>query len=880
MYRQKARLIGFMLALLLFLTATAVSVSAQEEETYEVRYTHTVRVNGETFVATATGAANATTGSFIMESTIENYIAGYSRWPVSWVTKSITTIMPTISLEVGSAQNLLSLTNGELGFTATSITENEYASILTQIDVQLQDGMVIADVVSEGEASYPEIIGMGEGPLVLTQIPNAEGGFSERGMKTMIGSDGERIQIPYEAEYQGLLLPAVQTRTVEVIVLEESEDSLEVTLEYNGTVRPRDGVDGTLVACREGGYSVEEDFMMQGNEPADGNPYISDGDLLSFNGQVCARNADLLRQFDVPYDLGLDAVDIIGIEPGLVAFSTELDSPFGSFTAGDLLFTNGGSIPNAMLTTRFQIPYDIGLDSVHLVGEPERIREFANFILDFNDWEPGVLQELLEEFDIDIWYSIEGTWQFTQEDLILDGDLLSARLGIVVLSQPQLINPPAPAGIPEGVDFGLDGATTTRQGDREVLLFSTEIMMLGEPNFTDGDALRVGGAVATPFYQFAAPFNASVRFLGLDAIHRTYREPNFDPNIQTVCGDSRYISDFAGGAAPPNSINPAFTGYYLDPAEPGVERPCGQFVPIDGFLPDTGVERFRVVYREVSEPESAATPIQTSWNLSTFDPIDGCTHTGTMLATDADGWMDVNNYLEAKTGLDVNGDSVHFTDGCVNSGLRLAVWDTLALPEGSTVGRDREDHYVVWLEWDNGPSSTVEREPVEHHIQLDNTRPELPAYPDALQVRLMDGTTTVFACGEAPEGTSDFQIWGQFEDAHYYGFRLVVRGGDPPATQTYPGSGWHRYYEPNDGTILPGPVDLKNTDGFGTVGTGLQHLRNIDMTDLGDNFTDCCYLLEMYVIDRTIRHSFNGISANGIGAWESGPAFVTFSASP
>jgi len=36
----------------------------------------------------------------------------------------------------------------------------------------------------------------------------------------------------------------------------------------------------------------------------------------------------------------------------------------------------------------------------------------------------------------------------------------------------------------------------------------------------------------------------------------------------------------------------------------------------------------------------------------------------------------------------------------------------------------------------------------------------------------------------------------------------------------------------------------------------------------------------MYVRDRTIRHNFNNISANGTIPWESGPAFVTFSASP
>ena len=49
------------------------------------------------------------------------------------------------------------------------------------------------------------------------------------------------------------------------------------------------------------------------------DPYVSDGDLLSITGDVCARNADLLRAFDVKTDLGLDAVDILDVERRLVA---------------------------------------------------------------------------------------------------------------------------------------------------------------------------------------------------------------------------------------------------------------------------------------------------------------------------------------------------------------------------------------------------------------------------------------------------------------------------------------------------------------------------------------------------------------------------------
>ena len=94
-----------------------------------------------------------------------------------------------------------------------------------------------------------------------------------------------------------------------------------------------------LEKCQEGAFSTEEDFVMQEGEQYDGSPYISDGDLLSFNGVVCARNHDLLAAFAVGRympDLGLDALDILDITDRIIAFSTELDDPESRFESGDL----------------------------------------------------------------------------------------------------------------------------------------------------------------------------------------------------------------------------------------------------------------------------------------------------------------------------------------------------------------------------------------------------------------------------------------------------------------------------------------------------------------------------------------------------------------
>ncbi|MBK8027716.1 MAG: hypothetical protein IPK19_41635 [Chloroflexi bacterium] len=633
----------------------------------------------------------------------------------------------------------------------------------------------------------------------------------------------------------------------------------------------------TLEWCRSGAFSTEEDFISHGPVPFDGNRYISDGDLLSFDGRVCARNAWLARQFDVVQDLGLDAVDILDFERGIVAFSTELDSPHGNFTAGDVLFTPGFRIPNQALVAPFQISFNIGLDGLHFVGSDENLRRFIDIATGTppDDWLGGKLQGVLHELNIDIWFSVEGTAPYLRNSLILDGDVLSARHGIVLPHQSQLLSPPTPAGIPmRGVDFGLDGLTGRREPDRRSLLFSTEILYDGESSFTDGDVLRYGGAIVFHNEDLVAPFEPAARFLGVDAIHIAFREPVYDPNIQTMCGDDHLVADFEGGVASIGSVNPAFTGLYRNATDPDFRQPCGQYVPFDGFLPDSEVKRFRVVVREIAEAVPAVgtgTGIQTTWQIANWDPwLGACSYNPAValtLQTDPDGWMEALPYLEAKTGFDVDGDGVRFSNACVNAGLRLAVWDTLSLPAGPAAGRDREDHYVVWLEWED--SAGLHREPVDHHIQLDNTRPVV----SGLEMQLPDEGKVVQACGEAPAGASVFEVWGEFSDDHYLAFSLYVRGGSPPATVTY---GPHYHFDADDGS------GFKNTDATGTVGSGLVHLRDIDMQDLGESFTDCCYILELYVDDSTIRHSFNHRLAWYIGTWPGipYPRFITFAAAP
>ena len=284
------------------------------------------------------------------------------------------------------------------------------------------------------------------------------------------------------------------------------------------------GVLANLPACAQWGFSTEEDFLTDGPLPADGNPIISDGDLLGRNHTVCARNRELLAKWDVAVDLGLDAVDLVDVERALVAFSTELDDPRGRFGAGDLLATNGTVIPNLVLLTKFQVGHDMGLDGLQFIGATENIIDFLNRAATFSreEWlkAPGLLFDLLQTFKVDIWISTESTELRASTVSILDGDLLSVGTGTVVVRQADLLPVAVPAGLPaRGVDFGLDAVAANRSGAIQTIRFSTEILFRGKPPFTDGDVLLKGNGVEVPNYDLIKAFEPRAKFLGLDALH-------------------------------------------------------------------------------------------------------------------------------------------------------------------------------------------------------------------------------------------------------------------------------------------------------------------------------------------------------------------------
>ena len=400
-----------------------------------------------------------------------------------------------------------------------------------------------------------------------------------------------------------------------------------------------------LKGCAELAFSTEEDFVTQGPEPADGNPIISDGDLLGPDGAVCARNIDLLHStFDVVDDLGLDAVDVLDVESYLVAFSTDLDSPYrGQFTAGDLLVTNGAIIANRALTHLFGIGHDIGLDAVHFIGTEEDIGAFLKEIqqLDRDYWleNASVLYQMLDRRDVDIWFSIEGTHHPVGAPMILDGDLLSARTGAIEAPNSALLPTHVPAGLPNrGVDFGLDAATSTRAGDLRMTHFSTEILFHSEKlSFTDGDVLTYKNGVALTNFDLTQPFEPKVRELGLDALSIAMGQPL--PECAAV------IIQVGGMSTGSINSNGYANGMSVDLSFEAHDSPFGRWVKILGLLPDcTKCKQFKMEYGEWTGTDLTVPP--TTWHTLTpsFDEwVVVTTWLESLVHREADtnGWYDI-----------------------------------------------------------------------------------------------------------------------------------------------------------------------------------------------------------------------------------------------
>jgi hypothetical protein len=570
-----------------------------------------------------------------------------------------------------------------------------------------------------------------------------------------------------------------------------------------------------LAQCLELAFSVEEDFLTQGPEPFDGNPIISDGDLLGLGGALCARNAELLNNFDIPaaFDLGLDAADVITATEnfgGIVAFSTELDSTnLGQFTSGDLLVTNGAIIRNQALTAPWQVGYDIGLDAVHFVGEPIEILRFLEAALGQSPVGADGLAGLFETYPtVDIWFSTEGTFGPVAKPVFLDGDLLSARTGTIVAANADLLHPSIPAGIPnDGVDFGLDAATTDRQGTRRSIHYSTEILYEGDVGFTDGDVLRYNNGVVAINWDLILPFEPKTDMLGLDALSVSVPgEPECISRITKIGGVDVADINAANGMVLPLAISTI-----------NAPQPFGGRIPLEGTICDD-VDRFRVVYREAgsSDPwEPIDVPAPRNWQVkidSLVPPVPDCLGS-TVWSSTPDGWFD---------GLDYRFLSEAALGGC-NPGLALTVWEST----GAVAGSDALYELLLVTDTASGVVSDTLR-----LVQLDNTAP-------VANLDKQPGTCDSITGADMP-----LMVTGRISDTHFYQYRLAV-SGDSYGVHTYPSVAY--YDDPTDNIISTGTLSWMM----------FVNLHTVDVNDLATNPVECGYTVHFTAWDRTVVNGFH-----------------------
>jgi hypothetical protein len=398
----------------------------------------------------------------------------------------------------------------------------------------------------------------------------------------------------------------------------------------------------------------------------------------------------------------------------------------------------------------------------------------------------------------------------------LDGDLVSALNGTIVIGNDALLPSSVLAGIPSrGVDFGLDAVTTDRLGTKERIHFSTEILNEGRISFTDGDVLQQGNGVAMTNDELLSCFEpAKGADLGLDALSVGIPEDEAcESKLTHVAGVSLADIDPVSGMALPGTVgSPAI----------GAPVPFGGWLDIEGSICED-VEEFRVLYRQAGST-GAWTPIPVlstptlTWTIKTdafIPPFDDCLGTVTW-ASDGDGWFDGADYR-------------HYTlatlEGC-NPGLALTVWESGAVP--TALGGPEGLHDLVL---ETKVASVVYSDTVRR-VQLDNTWP-------TAELEKTPGECLAYDSSDMP-----LTVTGRISDTHFYNARLRLTG-DGYGWKTYPTVAY--YDDLGDNLIETGTVSW---DAFVDLGA-------VTVFDLAANPVECGYTVILTAWDRTLSCSFS-----------------------
>lgn len=584
-----------------------------------------------------------------------------------------------------------------------------------------------------------------------------------------------------------------------------------------------------LAKCEGLWFSTSEDFLSRNDNAVINGPIVSDGDLLTYvvgsGARMCARNADLLRIFDIErYDHGLDALDqiVIDEETVIAAFSTELDSMHSAahFTAGDLLFTTGTIVPNSALLAQFNLPrsVNLGLDAVTITGSPRGKRELLAKLSSTEPNQlrenPGILIEILQATETDILFSTEGTPPDVQKPLFLDGDLLSAKTGAIVRSNADLL-PGLPAGLPvRGVDYGLDAYTPgyDRIEQQSIELLSIEVGAKDNA-LSDGDVLMVGPGVYLKDKDLISNFEPLDSNMGLDALAaRIGRESNnCEVRITTVSEID--VTD----------INQA-TGLF------DTDRPFGAWVRIQGIVPNDACPRFDTheFQVQVSVDGGIPQPILHPTSLGWERNVSPCVSSNDLYTSDTQGgWFTLADYWR-------------FSE-CPDD-ASLAYWQSTTAP-----GADEAVFSVALRPIGGGAEETSL--PVK--IRVDNEKPD-----QMLAELYRSGEMTPFGnqCNIQGDGSDIIiDIKGRVRDEHFSKYALYWAGGDVHSWKSIPVTVTRDYASRPDlsdtGTEPPANTDIP----LGTINLTAEYAAHTS----GDLIIECGYTVLFRAWDRSHRGNFH-----------------------
>lgn len=209
----------------------------KDPNTLEIDFTDIIQVNEQSVQIGGNGTALLNNGAVIINIKADNFIEGYPYWPVNWGIGILSGILPAVSLQHDDAHNLLTLTDGKLGYKARVTISDEFANIITDIKVSRQKGAIVAVLNSRGKAKYPHLVSLGPEPIILIQKPNPKGGFTETGEIQFVTDKGKTIKSSVKIEYFDVKLLTVQRREVTIKALEISDDQRKVTLVGRSVVK-------------------------------------------------------------------------------------------------------------------------------------------------------------------------------------------------------------------------------------------------------------------------------------------------------------------------------------------------------------------------------------------------------------------------------------------------------------------------------------------------------------------------------------------------------------------------------------------------------------------------------------------------------------------